>query len=397
MTILLYCKVFHPMVGGMETVTATMAELFNKLGQHCEVLTPVENAEPDSFGYKVHRKPGILKTLNLVRKADLVLSEGASLAMVPYCMLLAKPFIWIHSGYQASCVDGLGWVDGEPAPLTPRASIAFHYRRSGLAFAAKAAVKLFVRRFVSKHIVDMNVAVSDWVAMRQPFKKQIRIHNPFPIYRFSNLAGLDTEPKYQFLYLGRLVSEKGVGTLIRAFSLVREQTPGAPLKLLIIGDGNWRGRLEALAAETGVENHVYFAGRQTGDELTRLIGQCEIAVVPSEWEEPMGGVALELLAAGKPLIVSRNGGIAECVGDAALLFDNGDQVMLAERMSRLLKDEKLRAALKEKAKAQVKLFDPERLARRYIDLIAYVLGESKQLKSADPLAQPSRPGVESIR
>jgi glycosyltransferase involved in cell wall biosynthesis len=396
MRILLYTKAFHPMVGGIETVSATLAELLNKLGQQCEVLTPVENPEPDSFNYMVHRQPGFLKTIKLVFKADLVISKGASLAMVPYCMLLAKPFVWIHSGYQASCVDGLGWVDGEPSPLTPRASLAFHYRRSGLLYTAKAAFKLFVRRFACKHIVDMNVAVSDWVAMRQPFRKQVRIHNPFPIYRFASNAPPAPGPTYQFLYLGRLVSEKGVGTLIKALGLMVRQNPEQSPELLILGEGSWRGQLESLAKEAGVENNVVFAGRQTGRELIGLIQQCEIAVVPSEWEEPMGGVALELLAAGRPLIVSRYGGLAECVGDAALLFDNGDHTMLADCMTRLLRDEKLRATLKGNAKTQVKRFDPERLVRRYIDLFDCVLGKRELPRSDESAAQHSGRKAESI-
>jgi glycosyltransferase involved in cell wall biosynthesis len=396
MKILLYTKAFHPMVGGIETVSATLAELLNKLGQDCEVLTPVENPEPDTFSYKVHRNPGVLATIKLILSADLVISKGASLALVPYCMLLAKPFIWIHSGYQASCVDGLGWVDGERSPLTPRESIAFHYQRSGLLYAAKAAFKLYVRRFACRHIVDMNVAVSDWVAMRQPFKRQIRIHNPFPIYRFVSDAPPAPGPTYQFVYLGRLVSEKGVGTLIKAIGLMLEQNPGERLELLLVGEGNWRGQLESLAREVGAENSVVFAGRKTGKELQALIHQCEIAVVPSEWEEPMGGVALELLAAGKPMIVSRNGGLAECVGDAALLFDNGDHAMLAYRMTQLLRDEHLRETLRENANAQVKRFDPERLVRRYIDLFDYVLGKRDLPSVEESALQTSGPKAESI-
>ena len=394
MKILLYTRAFHPMVGGIETVTETMAGLLNKLGQECEVLTPIENPEPDAFNYKVHRKPGFLKTMKLVFNADLILSKGASLALVPYCLLLAKPFVWIHSGYQASCVDGLGWVDGVPAPLTPRASLLFHYRRRGLLYAAKAAFKLYLRRFACRHIVDMNVAVSDWVAMRQPFKNQIRIHNPFPIFRFSNDAPPAAGATYQFLYLGRLVSEKGVGTLIKAFGLMLHYNPARQSQLLIIGEGSWRGQLESLAREVGVENNVVFAGRKTGRELMNLIQQCEIAIVPSEWEEPMGGVALELLAAGKPVIVSKNGGLAECVGDAALLFNNGDHAMLAVCMTRLLRDAKLRATLQENAKTQLKQFDPERLVAQYIDLFEYVLGKSEQPRRGDSATQPT--GREAI-
>ena len=379
------------MVGGIETVTGMMAELFNKLGHECSVLTPVENMEPDSFSYKVYRKPGILKTMKLVSDAEIVISKGASLSMVPYCMLLSKPFIWVHSGYQASCVDGLGWVDGDPAPLTPKASVIFHYRRSGLFYAARAAFKLYVRRFACRHIVSMNVAVSDWVAMRQPFKKQIRIHNPFPIYRFSD-ATRSSRPQYHFLYLGRLVSEKGVVTLIKALELMVKQNPDEPLKLLVIGEGSWQGRLESMTKELGLENNIVFAGRGTGKNLQEMVRQCEVAVIPSEWEEPMGGVALELLAAGMPVIISRNGGLAECVGDSGLVFDNGDHVMLADCMARLLKDEKLRDSLKEKAREQLKKFDPEMLARQYIDLFTEILGKQNtefETKPTSPATEES--------
>jgi glycogen synthase len=376
MRILLYARAFHPMVGGIETVSATMAEIFNKLGHECNVLTPVENKEADSFNYKVHRNPGLLKTMRLVREADIVISKGASVAMIPYCLSLFKPFIWIHSGYQASCVDGLGWVDGEAAPLTPKESIAYHYRRRGLLYAARSAFKLYLRRFACRHIVAMNVAVTDWVAHRQPFERQIRIYNPFPVYRFSG-SHAPREKRYDFVYLGRLVSEKGVGTLIRAFDLVVKQSPGESLNLLIIGDGSWRYKLESLVKEWALEDRVVFAGSKTGAELIELVQQCEIAVVPSEWEEPMGGVALELLAAGKPLIVSKKGGLAECVGDAGLLFENGDHEDLAVCMSRLLKDEELRNSLLRKANEQVGKFDPEKLAGQYIDLFKQVLGSDE--------------------
>lgn len=380
MNILLYSKAFHPMVGGIETVTAMMAEWFNKLGHRCEVLTPVENPEADTFPYAVHRQPGFRQTLKLVAAADIVISKGASLALLPYCLLVGKPFIWVHSGYQASCVDGLGWVDGEAAPMTPRASLAFHYRRSGLLFALKAAGKLYLRRLACHRLVAVNIAVSDWVAMRQPFANQVRIHNPFPLHRFAVVATADAaaSPRYAFLYLGRLVSEKGVGTLIRALALLAREQPQEDLTLLLVGDGAWRANLEALARELKVDGQIEFAGRLTGEPLLEAVRQGGIAVVPSEWEEPMGGVALELLAAGKPLIVAKNGGLAECVGDAALLFDNGDHEMLARCLWRLYTDAALRATLVANAARQIKQFEPETLAREYLALFARVLGTKQK-------------------
>jgi glycogen synthase len=166
-----------------------------------------------------------------------------------------------------------------------------------------------------------------------------------------------------------------------------KRNPEKELKLLIVGKGNWYRILEEQAKAAGVENNVVFAGRRTGEELIQVVQRCEVAVVPSEWEEPMGGVALELLAAGKLVIVAKDGGLAECVGDAALLFDNGNHEMLADCMWRLLTDEELKASLRSKTQEQLQKFDPETLARQYINLFNQVLGKHPSQKSSEQLIQ----------
>lgn len=356
----------------METVTECMAELFNKKGHECIVVTPVPWNEKDTYSFKVHRAPGILAKIRLTLWSDLVISKGSSLPILIYAKMLLKPFVWIHSGYQASCIDGLGWVDGEPAPMKPVESIKFYYKKRGFFYAFYEAFKLYIRRFASNHLVTMNVAVSDWVAMRQPFKKQIRIYNPFPIYRFMDYNY--TGPiNYDFVYLGRLVSEKGLPTLINAFNQVQQIDEYANTKLLIIGDGDWKNKLENMARGTIRPGNIYFAGRKTGEELTNLIYQSHIAIVPSEWEEPMGGVALELLASGRAVIISEKGGLAECVGEAGLVFPNGDAGALASRMLELLSNKESLESKKAKSREQIVKFNPEIFVDQYIDLFNNIL------------------------
>jgi len=103
------------------------------------------------------------------------------------------------------------------------------------------------------------------------------------------------------------------------------------------------------------------------------MAQGAVAVVPSEWEEAMGGVALELLAAGLPLIVSERGGLAECVAEAAWTFPNGDHRALAAWMAALIDDPSLRSSKAEAAQAVIARFDEEALAQRYLDLYAEIL------------------------
>jgi glycosyltransferase involved in cell wall biosynthesis len=173
--------------------------------------------------------------------------------------------------------------------------------------------------------------------------------------------------------VGRLVSEKGIGTLVRALAAVNARPGRRPATLLIVGDGEQRAALEQLAASLGLAANVHFAGQRRDQALIDAVASARIGVVPSEWEEAMGGVALELLAAGLPLIVSERGGLAECVGDGAWTFPNGDHQALADRMVALLDDEALRRSKSDRAKEIVARFDESRLAKQYLDFYRQIL------------------------
>jgi glycosyltransferase involved in cell wall biosynthesis len=372
--ILLYSRTFFPATGGLETVSLTLAEKITASGNTCTVLTEVLMDERVSrtFPFRVERAPGPYARWQLVRSADLVHSNGASMAMFPFAKVARKPFVWTHQGYQLVSVDGLGWLDGQPAPLTPIASLRWHAKKRGLGRAAFEAVKLGLRRTVG-HLVDKNVALSNWVAERQPLPNQVVIHNPFPLGRFKGRGGATKAPQYDFLYVGRLVSEKGVRTLLDALAVLNRREARRPSTLLVVGDGERRAALEAQATALGLTGQVHFAGQKRDEDLREAMSLGRIAIVPSEWEEAMGGVALELLAAGLPLIVSERGGLVECVGEAAWTFPNGDHDALAARMAALLDDESLLRSKSTRASAVVARFDESRLAQEYLDLYAEIL------------------------
>jgi glycosyltransferase involved in cell wall biosynthesis len=372
MKIIIYCPVFYPMIGGMETVTECTADLLIKAGHECIVITPVKFDQKDKFPFRVYRNSGILTKIRLILWADIVYSNGASLALLFIAKLLFKPFVWKHAGYQASCIDGLGWVNGVSAPIDPWGSVKFHFRKSGLIYTSIGAIKLLIRRFSAKYLVDMNVAITNWVASRQPFKRQTIIYNPSPLYRFIS-PSRKIANVYDFVYMGRLVSEKGLKILIKAFKIISGDMPNRNLKMLIIGDGNIRSELENMVSQLGIQDHIVFAGRKTGQELTDLIHSARIAVVPSEWEEPMGIVAIELMAAGRNIIVSESGGLKECVEAAGLTFPNGNAEALARCMARLLDDQELSEAQKKIGVEQVRKFDPVLKVDQYISLFKSIL------------------------
>lgn len=368
MKVLLYSHVFHPSTGGVETVSRTLAD---GLAQRCidfKLLTSTSAGDDHTdFGYEVVRMPDSKTVRRLVSWADVVLFNGASLALQPALLFSRKPFIWVHVGYQVSCIDGLGWVDGEAAPMTPWASVVFHSRRSGPVHAAVGGVKLLLRRIVARHFVSRHVAITQWMHKAQPLPHQVQIYNPFPIDRFRTAAPTSEAP-YDFVYLGRMVSEKGVDTLIQAFAQVVQKARVKP-RLLLIGDGDRMAQMQQLAGSLGVEDNVHFAGRQNGPALVEWVGQGAVGIVPSAWHEPMGGVAVELMAAGRGLIVSEQGGLAECAGDAGLRFPNGDAQALADCMLRVLAEPQLRHTLGQRALQRARLFAPDRFIDQYVELL----------------------------
>ncbi len=367
MNLLLYSGAFAPSVGGVESISLTMAETLTKCGVNVHVVTETPDDEHKrEYPFRVTRNPGFRDRFNIVKSSDLVYSNGASLALFFHAKLARKPFMWTHNGYQLMCIDGLGWVDGRPSPVSPLPSIWFHLRSKGLLYAAKAGAKLYLRRLVSDH-VDLNIAPTQWIAKRQPLKNQVVLYTPFALSRFKDQATQDSH-EFDFIFVGRLVSEKGVGTLLKAFRLLIDHDAYRNKKLLIVGDGRWRADLENYCSELKLTQQVTFAGRQTGRALMEHICKAPIAIVPSEYEEPMGGIALELLATGRNIIVSANGGMAECMGNAGLTYVNGDARHLCDRMKELSENKLLRQQQRDMAIAQLEKFDEMILTRKYLEV-----------------------------
>jgi glycosyltransferase involved in cell wall biosynthesis len=368
MKVLMYSHAFHPSTGGVESVSRTLAEGLVERGIECRLVTnSPQNGDGTVFPFEVVRQPDSAQVRALIDWADVVLFNGASLSLQPRLLLSRKPFIWVHVGYQVACIDGLGWIDGRPAPMTPWASFKFHLRRDGLRPGLVGGLKLLLRRTVAQRLVRRNVAITQWMAQALPLPRQVQIYNPFPLGRFRGAAPVD-QAEFDFVFLGRMVSEKGVDTLIQAFANVASRAPVRP-RLLLIGDGDRLEQMQELAHSLGLDDATHFAGRQSGAALLEWVGKGAVGIVPSAWQEPMGGVAIELMAAGRGLIVSERGGLAECAGDAGLLFANGDVQALADGMLRFLNEPALRHTLGQRALARAELFAPERFVDQYIELL----------------------------
>jgi colanic acid/amylovoran biosynthesis glycosyltransferase len=151
----------------------------------------------------------------------------------------------------------------------------------------------------------------------------------------------------EILHVARLVEVKGTEYLIRAFALAAPQHPNA--RLVIIGDGPLRAKLEGLARNCGVAERVEFLGAMPHAQVLARMRRAAMLVLPSVRTasgrvEGLGMVTLEAAATGVPVIGSALGGIPEVVADGqtGFLVPERDPEALGGRIGALLADETLR-------------------------------------------------------
>jgi glycosyltransferase involved in cell wall biosynthesis len=115
------------------------------------------------------------------------------------------------------------------------------------------------------------------------------------------------------LYIGRLETLKGVEYLLRAMAIVVRTLPDATL--VLVGEGKAERRLKDLAGELALSSQVRFAGWVPGDEVPDYLRAAQVTVIPSVCPDNLPTVAIEALAAGRPLVGSNIGGIPELIED----------------------------------------------------------------------------------
>lgn len=147
-------------------------------------------------------------------------------------------------------------------------------------------------------------------------------------------------PEPVFLYLGRLKRYKGVATALKAVALLRQQ--GSPVRLMIVGEGDDRPRLEALAEKLHLGGAVTFAGFVSEERKRELLRAAWAVVLPSA-KEGWGITNVEAAACGTPALAADRPGLRESVrdGETGFLFPHGDGRSLAAAMARLAADRAL--------------------------------------------------------
>jgi glycosyltransferase involved in cell wall biosynthesis len=148
------------------------------------------------------------------------------------------------------------------------------------------------------------------------------------------------------MFVGRLSSEKGVGTLLEAWERL-----GGRIPLKVVGDGPLASRMiEASRKPLGIE----WLGRRPLEEVYARMGEARVLIFPSEWYETFGRVAVESFAKATPAIAANIGAIAELVdhGRTGFHFRSGDPEDLAAQVERALHSASELAVMRREARAE---------------------------------------------
>jgi glycosyltransferase involved in cell wall biosynthesis len=180
--------------------------------------------------------------------------------------------------------------------------------------------------------------------------------------------------------VGRLAPLKGLEVLVEAAAGVVAQVPRA--KLMFIGDGPLRQRLEHLASERGLQRRVVFTGAR--DDVPRLLSLLEVFVLPSLAEgQPMA--LLEAMSAAKAVVATRVGDVPKMVegGECGIVIPPGDPAALTDAVVSLLRDEGRRSELARKARQTVLAkFTLQVMAERYQSLYRSLIPASGPASAA---------------
>jgi len=206
------------------------------------------------------------------------------------------------------------------------------------------------------------------------YPKASVIANPYNDQLFKINPAIKRDKK--FVFLGRLVSDKGAILAVKAMHGFLQQAENKDSVLTIIGHGPEQENLQQEAEQLGIANKVIFAGTLKGEALVNLLNQHQYILIPSVWEEPFGLVALEGMACGCIPIASRSGGLAEAVGIGGLLFEKGNVNDLAQSMLKLDSDQHLKNSLITNGVEHLKLHKLEYVLDKYIHLINQVISKN---------------------
>jgi glycosyltransferase involved in cell wall biosynthesis len=183
-------------------------------------------------------------------------------------------------------------------------------------------------------------------------------------------------PSITFGFCGRLVTAKGLHILLEAAHQLKLSR--LSFRLLVVGDGVERPRLEAQTREYQLDQEVRFLGTLTGAPLDAALQATDAILMPSVGGEVFGLVALENMMRGKLVVVSDSRALTEVVGDAGLSCPEGDVAAWAACMERLIKNPALCREFSRRSRERAReFFSAQKMVAGHLAVYRTVLENSR--------------------
>ncbi len=251
---------------------------------------------------------------------------------------------------------------------------------SSLGFFTKLKTKQFWNSTIK--YPDIICPVSNWLSNQIQKNNEIKnlqvVHNAIDIEKldgpYNNIRkkhNIDSR-EFVILTISRLAEVKGLDVLINAFSIfIKNQQ--IPSKLIIIGKGELKNNLVNLAKKLDISQNIIFL--EFVSNLGDYISNSDVFVMTSNYE-PFGMTAAEAGAVGKPVIVSKIGGLIEIIedGKSGFHFETGNYEDLSIIFKKLFQNHKLREELGINIKNRVsEKFSPKVIANEVVDIYSKLI------------------------
>ncbi len=230
---------------------------------------------------------------------------------------------------------------------------------------AKKVIKRFTMKNIDYFICPTQKAKESLVKEGINTKRIILLPIGVDLNRFKKSKRIKQEKV--ILFVGRLVSEKGIGDLYSVFVDVFARNK--EIKLKIIGDGPMKASLNTQIKRDGMRSQISMTVKSY-DRMHLEYKKADVVVIPSKttktWEEQYGMVAVEAMASGAPILAYSSGALPEVISEAGILVEEGDKRGLSRALTKILKDDQLRSRLGTIARRRAEAhFDSKKISEKY--------------------------------
>ncbi len=178
-------------------------------------------------------------------------------------------------------------------------------------------------------------------------------------------------------FAGRFVEEKGIGTLVEACSRLPRH-----VHLLLVGSGPHKEILLKQASTLGVADRLHIIDQVSSKDMPKYLNIMDCLVLPSltcsNWKEQFGRILIEAMACEVPVIGSSSGEIPNVIGDAGIIFSEGNSAALTESLQKLMDNKRRRESLaKSGRKRVIELFTQKKIAQDTLDVYRFIVRNKK--------------------